>query len=56
MLLHADEGREDADDAARRGQHDEHPHVELYGRPVVPVDAGYGTAFVYGRGGGCGHG
>lgn len=40
LLLDPDEGGEDADDAARGGEHDEHPQVQLRRGPVVPVDAG----------------
>ena len=56
-----DKGRKHADDQARGDQHDEHPDVELDGRPVVFVDALDEAALVDeraagdgGRHGGCG--
>lgn len=40
LLLHIDEGTENTNDEERGGEHDDHPDVELYGGPVVSMDAG----------------
>ncbi len=46
LLLDLYHGREHADEAARRRQHDQHPDVQLDGRPVVPVDPGHAPGLV----------
>lgn len=38
-MLNIDKGRKHANDQTGRHHHDEHPEVELHGRPVVFVHA-----------------
>jgi hypothetical protein len=55
LLLDVDECPENADDQERSGEHDEHPDVELYGRPVVSMDPGYASLVDVGACPGPGH-
>ena len=48
-LLDLDKGRKHANDQARSDQHNEHPEVELDGRPVVFVDALNDAALIHER-------
>lgn len=43
LLLLANEGCEYADDAARSGEHDQHPDIELNRGPVVAMNPGNAT-------------
>lgn len=57
LLLDRDEVCKDAKDGRRRNQHEQHPKVQLDGRPVVLVDA-LDATLVYDRAACvcCGHG